>query len=274
MMSPYSVLMSVYIKENPQYLAAAIDSMLGQTVKPSDFVLVCDGPLTDELNQVIEGFLRNYPSLFQVVRLNQNQGLGIALNVGLEACKYEIVARMDTDDVALPERMSWQISTLENCPDLSAVGGQIQEFYLEEGNERGRRLVPTTPETVRKMAAKRNPMNHMTVTFRKSDVIAAGSYQHFDKFEDYYLWARMLAAGMRLTNVNQICVHVRVNDDMYRRRSGWKYFLQTVQLEKYLKSRGLCTTSQFVQNILTRFCGTVLVPNCVRQYLYRAVLRK
>lgn len=273
MMEAYSVLMSVYFKEKAANLKDAIDSMLKQTVPPTDFVLVCDGPLTPELDCVVTEFTDNYPALFQIIRLPENRGLGEALRIGMQACKNDIVARMDSDDIALPERMEWQIAVLNNRKDISAVGGQIQEFFESEERPGRCRIVPTTPEEIKQAAARRNPMNHMTVTFRKEAVMAAGGYMSFDRFEDYYLWIRMLDMGFQLINIDKICVYARVDMAMYQRRGGWDYFKQTMKLERCLIAANLCSRVQFVTNVAVRFCGTVLLPNRIRQYFYLTILR-
>lgn len=273
-MTAYSVLMSVYVKEKAMYLQEAINSMLNQTIPPSDFVLVCDGPLMPELEHVIKKFTEQNPVLFQIIRLPENRGLGEALRIGLQACKYEIVARMDSDDIALPERMKWQIAVLDERKDISVVGGQIQEFFETQENPGRCRIVPTAPEEIRKTAARRNPMNHMTVTFRKESVIAAGGYMSFDRFEDYYLWIRMLSMGFQMLNLDKICVYARVNMAMYQRRGGLGYFCQTLKLEKIILSTKLCSKRQFIQSIVVRFCGTVLLPNRCRQYFYLTMLRE
>lgn len=275
-MEEYSVLMSVYCKEKPDYLEESIYSMLNQTVPPADFVIVCDGPLTHELDCVIERFKSENEELFRIIRLPENRGLGEALRIGTEKCRYDIIARMDSDDIAVKNRMELQLAFLNENEDISVVGGQICEFFetLDTDDSSCKcRSVPTSSEEVEKLAAYRNPMNHMTVTFRKKAVEAAGGYMGFDKFEDYYLWARMLSKGYRLANIENICVYARVNSDMYRRRGGWHYFCQAYKLEKYLKNEKICTFVQFVRNVIIRFCGAVLVPNFFRRYLYINLLR-
>ena len=160
----YSVLMSVYVKENAEFFSAAVESMLYQSCPPTQFVLVCDGPLTLALDKVIDGF--TYPDLFRILRLPVNQGLGVALQEGLSACDCELVARMDSDDIALPLRMEHQLAAMNADPGLSVVGGQIAEFTGTMGNIQGYRMVPVSPEKIRQSAARRNPMNHMTVLLR------------------------------------------------------------------------------------------------------------
>lgn len=273
-MEKYSVLMSVYYKEDATYFFDAVKSMVNQTVPPDEFVLVCDGILTEELNSTIELLEKENPNLFQVIRLEKNEGLGRALAIGLTSCKNEIVARMDSDDIAVPDRMEKQLSFLEKNADISVVGGHIQEFNGEIENKVACRCVPLSFEEIQKTVAYRNPMNHMTVTFRKESVLSVGNYKHFDKFEDYYLWARLLEKGYKLANLDMICVYARVNDAMYMRRAGLPYFKQTVKMEKFLLESGLMNKKQYCRNLCIRFCGVVLVPNWLRRFLYNRVMRK
>lgn len=196
MTTSYSVLMSVYAKENANYLSAAIESMLCQSCPPTQFVLVCDGPLTPALDKVIIDFTAAHPDLFRILRLPENQGLGFALQEGLSACECQLVARMDSDDIALPLRMEHQLAAMVADPCLDVVGGQIAEFVGDPRNIQGYRMVPISPEEVRQRAVRRNPINHMTVLFRRDAVLAAGNYQDMKGFEDYFLWGRMLASGL------------------------------------------------------------------------------
>ena len=273
-MEAYSVLTSVYRSEEPAYFRLALESVCGQTLPPEEIVVVCDGALTPELDAVLAEFDGAYPGLFHVIRQAENRGLGLALQAGLPACRNEYVSRMDTDDISLPNRMELQLAYLDSHPEISVLGGQIAEFDQEPEEIVGYRQVPVSPEEVRKYAARRNPMNHMTVVMRKSHVLAAGNYQPCEKFEDYYLWARLLSQGRSLANLDQVCVLARVGRGMYQRRGGLTYFSQTLELEKHLLSAGICSRAQYVSNLLVRFCGTVLIPDRFRRHAYNAFLRK
>ena len=265
--------MSVYKKESASFFSSAVNSMLQQTCPPTQFVLVCDGPLTPELDKSIQDFLSEYPTLFRVIRLPVNQGLGLALREGLSACDCELVARMDSDDIALPLRMEHQLAARNATASLSAVGGQIAEFVRSPRSIQSYRTVPISSEEIRRGIAVRNPMNHMTVLFRKSDVLSVGGYQDMKGFEDYYLWARMLKAGYNLANLPEICVLARVSE-IQARRGGWNYFRQTIQLECALRACGLIGISSYYKNLLVRFCGAVLLPNVLRQHAYQMYLRQ
>lgn len=273
-MSPYSVLMSVYIKEEAPFFRTAVESMLQQTVPPEQFVLVCDGPLTPALDEVVGWCQETAPELFTVVRLPENRGLGLALREGMLACRNELVARMDADDIALPDRMEKQLKAMERNGYPAVVGGQIAEFTQDPADITGYRQVPLTNEEIYKRGGFLCPVNHMTVLLRRSDVLAVGSYQHFPAYEDYHLWTRLLAGGYRFCNIPDICCNVRVDADFYARRGGWGYFKRTYQMEKYILENGLINRLQFSRNVVARFGVTVLVPGKLRGLVFNKFLRR
>lgn len=272
-MMEYSVLMSVYAGENADYFRRAAESMLTQTAAPAEFVLVCDGPLTPALDAEVERLCAENPAMMRVVRLPENRGLGLALRQGLEACRCELVARMDSDDIALPLRMEHQLAAMAADGTVSVLGMQIAEFTGTVENIRGYRTVPLRAEEVRRGAAGRNPMNHMTVLLRRSHVLAVGSYQDCKGFEDYHLWARMLSAGYRLENLPEIGVLARVTG-LQARRGGMTYFRRTVEMERFLRACGLIGYGRWCRNLAVRFCGTVLLPKTLRDRVYRRYLRQ
>lgn len=273
-MENYSVLMAVYHKDKAEHLRVAIESMLGQSVPPADFVLVCDGHLTQELDAMVRAFEAEYPALFQILRLAENRGLGAALRTGLPYCKFELVARMDADDIALPDRMEKQLAAMVACPRLSALGGQIGEFDEDPERVIAYRLVPTEEEKLREFLKYRSPMNHVTVVFRKSHVLRAGSYPDVPGFEDYCLWTRLIAAGGQLRNLPDVCCKVRVNDAMYARRGGMGYFRSTLRLERLLLETRNIYPVQFCKNLAVRFFATLLIPAKIRKGLFLRLLRK
>ena len=199
----YSVLMSVYRKEKAEYLQIAMDSMWNQTAPTDDFVLICDGPLTEELDTVIFEMKEKHTDALNVIRFEKNMGLGRALQVGVNACKNELIARMDSDDISLPDRCEKELAFFETHPDVSIVGGVIEEFTdITPGafvpNEiKTKRVVPETAEEIALFAKKRNPFNHPSVMYCKEAVLAAGNYQDVRYMQDYYLWIHMLIAGFK-----------------------------------------------------------------------------
>lgn len=268
----YSVLMSVYYKEKPEYLKEALQSMMNQTVRTNDFVLVCDGPLTPELDAVVMEFSEKIPGIFQIIRLPQNQGLGNALNIGLQNCQNELVARMDSDDISLPNRCELQLELFKKNPSLALTSGTIAEFNDKPEQFVSVRKLPLEDEDIRKFAKHRNPMNHVAVMFRKSAVMNAGNYQDMPLAEDYYLWVRMLCKGYQAQNTNELLVYVRIGNGMYSRRGGLAYAKKIYRLQKKFLEADFISLSDFIQNCIVRV-GTSILPTCVRKLIYQKKLR-
>lgn len=268
----YSVLMSVYYKENPIWLRESIDSILKQSISPSQLVIVKDGPLTEELDEVLKEYTDNYLELIRVVELPENMGLGIALQKGVLACEHEIVVRMDTDDYAMPERVEQQLLAMEQHK-ADIVSSNIGEFQSTIEHVVKYKEVPETQEAIYSYAKRRNPFNHPAVMFRKSKVLEAGNYQKCDWIEDYDLWIRMLQKGCIGYNVQEPLLLMRVSDDAYRRRGGWQYLKSMLAFNvKYYKQSwysllDFCVRS--AANILM-----ALSSNRVRNRLYKGILRK
>lgn len=265
----FSVLMSVYKNEKAEYLVTALQSIFKQTLPANEIVLVEDGLLTSELYAVIE----KYADKLKIVPLKQNVGLGKALNEGLQACTSELVARMDTDDIAVPERFALQIQEFINAPELALCGGQIREFDGDANNVLGYRKVPCMEAEIKQFAKKRNPFNHMTVMFKKSAVQAAGSYQHMPYFEDYWLWVRMIQQGYKVKNIDKVLVNARTGRDMIARRGGWRYlkcelcFMRTLYKYHFLNDIELISFT-IAKSILR------ILPLTIRKYLYKLLVRQ
>lgn len=269
-MEKYSVLMSLYKKEKPEYLRLAIDSMLNQTVKPDEIVLVEDGPLTDELYAVLD----EYGDKLTRVRNEKNLGLGLALNVGLKVCRNELVARMDTDDISKPERCEVQLHYFEQHPETDIVGGDIAEFIGDETNIIGKRMVPQTNAEIREYMKKRCAFNHMSVMYKKTAVGAAGGYQDWFWNEDYYLWIRMWLNGAVFGNTGTVLVNVRTGEEMYQRRGGKKYFKSEKGLQDYMLEHRMIGFGTYAMNVSKRFIVQEMLPNSVRGWVFRKFARK
>ena len=268
----YSVLMSVYHKENPEYLRAAMNSIWEQTVKTDDFVLVCDGPLTPELDAVIAEMQEEHPEL-TVVRLAKNGGLGNALNEGMKHCKNDLVARMDSDDISRPDRCERQLAVFRDYPEVSIVSGVVEEFTQSTEQIDSRRVLPETHKEILDFARKRNPFNHPCVMYRKAAVEAAGGYKDFYLLEDYYLWIRMLQNDAIGYNIQEPLLWMRAGSDMYKRRSGLRYARSQKALFKYMRDTGWITTGQYIKSSAIRGASS-LAPNGLREFVFKKVLRK
>ena len=271
MLSQFSVLLSLYYKERPDFLYQSLASIFDQTAIPAEVVLVKDGPLTDELEKILLSYQQRYSSL-KIVSLPQNQGLGRSLNEGLKYCSYDIVARMDTDDIAKPDRFEKQLSFLKTHPEIDVVSSWIDEFEGAIDNILSIRKLPETPEELFQYGKSRNPINHPAVMFRKSAVLRSGSYQHFPLFEDYYLWVRMLMNGSKFYNIQESLLYFRTSPDMFKRRGGLKYALTEMRLQYCFYKLGYIGFCQMLKNDILRSVVR-LMPNGLRSFIYQKVLR-
>lgn len=266
-----SVLMSVYKKENPQYFKEALDSVINQTLKPDEIVIVKDGELTKELEDVIEDVKKSFPDIV-TFQFKENVQLGRALAKGLEICKNELVARMDTDDISCLDRFSTQHKYMNEHPEVAVCGGWMEEFN-DEGTFKKIKKVPIEQNEIYQYAKYRNAVNHVTVMFRKSQIMQAGNYKHFPYMEDYYLWCRLMAEGGVIHNLPEILVKVRVSEDVYDRRGGWKYFMQHYQFRKEQKRMGLIGKKEYPVALLLSL-GITLMPSKLRKIVYQKILRR
>lgn len=269
----YSVLMSLYIKEKSEYLKKSIDSMINQSIKPEQIVIVKDGPLTNELNDVLDTYLSNFPNLFSIVNSEKNIGLGLALNLGLQHCRNELVARMDTDDISLPDRCEKQLNIFKENINVDIVGSWISEFVDNENNVIGKRIVPNKHEEIIIYLKNRCPFNHMSVMFKKSAVIKSDGYKDFFFNEDYYLWIRMYENKCNFFNIQESLVNVRVNFETYKRRGGLKYFNSELNIQKYMKNKKIISATTYVYNVFIRFILQIMLPNKIRSYIFKKFAR-
>lgn len=224
----FSVLMSLYAKEQPDYLHQSLSSLVAQTVPADEIIMVLDGAISPPLQTVLNEFSEILP--IKILALSDNVGLGRALNAGLAICRHEWVMRMDTDDIALPQRFEWQCAYIEKNPHLDVLGGQIAEFSHTPNDGSMQRRVPCDAKAIYLFAKKRCPFNHMTVAYRKSMVQSVGSYQHHWHMEDYNLWLRLLAHHAQVANLPEILVYARTGASMLHKRRGWSYILSEWQL--------------------------------------------
>jgi len=264
--------MCVYGKDNPEHFRLAVESILNQTVKPAEVVLVVDGPVPDALNAIIQHF-ETLPE-FKVHRFEKNQGHGAARSKGLEICSQELVALMDADDLCAPNRFELQLNKFEENPDLDIVGGIITEFIDEPANVVGKRVVPEADEDIKAYLKSRCPMNQVTVMFKKTSVNSVGGYIDWYCDEDYYLWIRMFLAKRSFANVPEILVNVRVGKDMYQRRGGWKYFKSEAKLQWLMFNKNVISLKRCCLNIFLRLVLQVLMPNWLRGEIFKQLARE
>lgn len=269
----YSVLMSVYYKEKPEWLKYSIDSMLNQTVKPDEFVLVEDGPLTEELNGVIDEFVKNNPKLFNIVKIKKNGGLGPALALGIKKCKNEYIARMDSDDYSVPNRIENQFKVFLKNPKLGLVGTNVEEFIDKIENINCHVILPEKHEDIYRFSKKRCPFRHPSLLYKKSEVLKAGNYRDFYLCEDYDLYVRMLTAGCKCYNIQEPLVYMRIGKDFYKRRGGWKYMKTILKFKNEQLKTGYFSLFDYLKSTIPHI-AVCLMPNFARDFFYRNFLRK
>lgn len=264
----YSVLMSLYKKENPEYLRIAIDSMLNQTVAPDEIVLVEDGPLTDELYAVLD----DYPILHRI-KNEKNLGLGLALNIGLKECRNELVARMDTDDCSKPERCEKQLQRFLEKPCLAIVGSHIDEFVDDISNVISQRIVPTTSEEIYKFAKKRSAFNHPTVMYSKTSVLENNGYADLKRNQDVDLFGRMQFNGYKAENIDEALLWFRSSDELAKRRKSWQNTWSYIATIREFWKMGY---SSFIDYAIVGIAqtGMYLMPIKLQNYIYKNFLRK
>ncbi len=264
----YSVLMSLYKKENPEYLRLAIDSMLNQTVAPDEIVLVEDGPLTDELYAVLD----EYPMLHRI-KNETNLGLGLALNVGLKECRNELVARMDTDDCSKPDRCEKQLQRFLEKPYLAIVGSHIDEFVDDISNVISQRIVPTTSEEIYKFAKKRSAFNHPAVMYSKTSVLENNGYADLKRNQDVDLFGRMQFNGYKAENIDEALLWFRSSDELAKRRKSWQNTWSYIATIREFWKMGY---SSFIDYAIVGIAqtGMYLMPIKLQNYIYKNFLRK
>ena len=268
----FSVLMSIYFKENPVFFDQAMLSITDrQSLKPNEIILVLDGDLTQELSAMVDKWNDKISSL-KVVPLDRNVGLGDALKIGLDNCSNDLVARMDTDDISHPDRFKIQVQYMEENLDCDIVGSFVTEFDDDPDAIVSSRLVPVEHKEIVKGAQTRSPFNHPSVMYRKYSVIKAGNYKKFHGFEDYYLWVRMIMDGACCFNIDKPLVNMRSGCAMLSRRGGISYAINEIKLQYKFLEIGFISNFIFMRNILIR-TPFRLIPNVVRSYLYK-IIRK
>lgn len=273
MNTKFSVLMSIYAKEKPEYARACFDSLLSQTCPADEWVIVEDGKLTEPLYSLLNTYQTRYPNLIKRVPLKQNCGLGVALREGINHCSNELIARMDTDDIARNDRFERQLAEFEKNPQLDICGSQIKEFVDSTDNVVSRRIVPTNDAAIKKFQRRRTAFNHMTVMYKKSAVLRAGNYQHAPLIEDSLLWVNMFLTGARCMNIDDYLVFARVGNDMIARRSGFSYFKKYMNGRKKIYKTGYISVLDYFFSIIASLIATSM-PKPFVKILYKRLLRQ
>lgn len=269
----FSVAMSIYKNDNPQYLKIALDSIIDQTLPPDEIVLIGDGPVPQALHDVVEKEIQRFPALRPLWQ-DKNRGLGGALRLAVENAKYDYIARMDSDDISLPDRFEKQMKCFRDDNTLAVVGGMITEFSGEPTNIISERILPLEDVGIKRFMRSRCGVNHVTVIFRKSELLRAGNYQPGFVQEDFFLWARMIEAGCKFQNIPDIVVNVRSGADQFARRGGIRYIKDVYRFNHWMHRHHLISLSRMLYNDAVRTSVQYLSPNWLRTFVYQHLLRK
>ena len=246
----FSVLLSVYAKENPFYFDDSMQSIIDQTLLPDEVVLVKDGKLTKDLDKIVKKWQEILGSKLKVVELSKNLGLATALNIGLNECTFELVARMDTDDISLPSRFEKQISFFENYDDISCASGLVEEYDEHMEQSLNIRELPEGHSDIRKFCQRRNPISHPVAMFKKKDVLSVGGYPDVYP-EDYYLWLKMIQAGYKLANIQEVLLKMRTGRSFIGRR-GYQFLKGEVAIYNYMYKTKFISFYVWFTNICLR----------------------
>ena len=264
-----SVLFPVYIKDKPPWVRMSLESLLNQTLLPHEIVVIYDGPVTREVDNVVISTSQNaLPVIFNIIKIPNNIGLGNALNIGIKNAQNELLARMDADDVAEPDRFRIQAVRISARQDNAILGGQTIEYDEQMSTVISKRIVPLGSESIRKTLSIINPMNHMTIVYKKSVVLSVGGYTEVKFYEDYLLWHKISQAGWALDNVPEVLVRVRAGENMINRRRGLKVFSGELKFQRALHNKKYITNQIFVRNIFIRAIPR-LFPKPIFPFIYR-----
>ena len=268
----FSVLMSLYIKEKAEYFDKCMQSMLNQTVLPAEIVIVFDGPISDELKKMVDRYRTENPGWIKTVENKKNKGLGLALADGVPACTYELIARMDTDDIARADRFEKQLEMFMNDPELDICGSHIIEFEGQIDNILSKRNVPISHKEIADYQKQRSAFNHMTVMYKKGAVLRAGNYEHCPLMEDDMMWIRMLISGAKCANVDDYLVYARTGYAMIARRGGWAYYKKYKSGRKKILKTGYISKWDYFKTVGVQLV-VALVPKKIRLFIFTKLLR-
>ena len=269
---PYSALMPVYRKERPEYLQLSMDSVFAQTVPPDEFILVCDGELTNELNSIVAEEEKAHPNLV-VVRLPENRGAAVAFQEGMSHCKNDLIQKFGSDDHCRPERAELQLRKIEEEPELAVVGGYVQMFCDEPGDSDTIRVVPCSSEDIARYARRRSPFNDGTVMYRKSVFDAVGGYSpDLVRAQDYDIYVRILLAGYKTCNITEVLADVREDKDAILRRKTLSHFKCFAAVRWRIYKSGFSGLMDFLIPCAAQLVLLIAPPKAC-SWIYRKALR-
>lgn len=268
----YSVLMTVYKTDNPLYLAQSLDSMINQTISPDEIVLVKDGPIPDEIQKIIDARCSYGIPVLQI-QLPYNVGLGLALNEGIKACRNELIARMDADDISFPQRCEMELKAFAEDPELDIIGCPVLEFVGDVVNIVGSRKVPESHEEIYKFCRRRDPFNHPSVMYKKSVLQKVGCYHDLRKNQDTDLWIRLLKSGARAKNLSTSFLYFRFDNNTYKKRRNWENTKLLIKIRYDAWRNSFCSFFDLIV-VFTAQIGIFIMPAVFQKFIYKVFLRK
>ena len=266
----FSVVMSVYISDSPIYFIDAVNSLLNQTRLPDEIIIIADGPLNEELDTAFNS-LKN-SNLIKLIKLKKNCGLALSRKKAISRTSFDIIAVMDSDDICLPDRFERQIKLIEHG-EAQVVGGWIEEFYNKPKDKGKIRNTPVGYEEILSFGKWRNPINHVTLMFKKDAYESVDGYSSLRHSEDWDMISRMLVNGIIVKNISEVLVHVRAGDEMIKRRRRISQFKGEIKLFFRMYMIGYINIFHLVCNILIRVVLRIL-PRIITKFTYNSFLRK
>lgn len=265
----FSVLMAVYYRDSPDFLEHSLLSIYQNDTPPTEVIIVRDGPVTNEIGLVIEKWESLLPIIY--VSLEENMGLGVALNYGLTFCHYDIVIRADSDDVNRYNRFSVIMDFMAKNPDVDIVSSWIEEFQYIPGDSGLVKKVPSKSDII-KYSRTRSPFNHPAVAFRKEKISHVGGYGNEYLYEDYALWLKLLSKGYIGDNIQDVLVDMRFSIETTKRRGGWKYAISEIKAQYHFYNNNYITFCDFLRNVFLRSTVRILPAN-IRGFIYKKIIR-
>lgn len=268
----YSVIMSIYKKVPPQFLKESINSILNQSYKTNEFIIIKDGPLSDAQNELLDDFYKKNRKIIKLMELEKNSGAGVAYNLGIKSCTNKWAAIMDSDDIAVSTKFEKQMRYLKDHPDIDVIGTNAVEFLNNPSNIVSTRIMPESNEEIIKFSHKRCPMIQPTVIFKVSALISSGSYQKSELTEDYDLYVRMIMNNCNFYTYQEILYYIRTGEDFFKRRGGLKYLKPILGFKYKYYKQGFYSFKEFVLTAGSSLIVSIM-PNSLRTFLYKKFLR-
>lgn len=272
-MMEYSVLTTLYKNDNPEFLKQSIESMLKQSILTNDYIIVADGPLTPELDSILETYAKKY-SFFRLVRLKENGGLGVALRRGVEECKNDLIARLDSDDISVRNRCELQLKEFELDSELAIVGSDMYEFDEDPSKVKDIKKMPVSTEQIYQYGKRRNPFNHSSVMYKKSVIKSVGSYSTRRRSQDVELWSKVIFAGHKCKNINKPLVYFRTDGaNRVKRKKKWSNVKSDLAVYKANYKMGYASFFDYLYICLYQMTFYIM-PEKMASYLYTRLFRK